>query len=331
MRAETANGHTVAVVAYDEVALFEFSVACEIFGEPYERDVPVPWYRLLVCGAGPAGPRSVRTDRGLRIDVPHGLRALSTADTVVVPPNARFDAPDEVLRAIQRAHARGARLVSLCTGAFVLAAAGVLDGRRATTHWAECAELSRRYPSVRVDPDVLYIDDGDVLTSAGSAASIDLCLHIVRTDHGAQIAADLARDLVVAPYRDGGQAQYIRTPLPDPRTDELFTGTLAWLQEHLAAPVTVADLARRSAMSRRTFARRFVDSTGATPYQWLVRQRVQLAQRMLESTDEPLDVVAARTGFVTAGNLRKHFTRVVKTTPTAYRRAFATTEDALAG
>ena len=331
MRAKTAK-HTVAALVYDGVALFEFSVACEIFGEPYETDLAVPWYRLLVCGPGTAVGRSVRTDRGLRIDVPYGLAAVARADTVIVPPTARFDTvPDEVLRAIQRAHDRGARLISLCTGAFVLAAAGVLDYRRATTHWSECAELARRYPTVRVDPDVLYIDDGDVLTSAGSAASIDLCLHVVRTDHGAEIAADLARDLVVAPYRDGGQAQYIRTPLPDAATDELFTGTLAWLQENLAEPVSVTDLAKRSAMSRRTFARRFVDTTGTTPYQWLVRQRVQLAQRMLENTSEPLESVAAQTGFVTAGNLRKHFTRIVKTTPTAYRRAFATADQSLAG
>jgi transcriptional regulator GlxA family with amidase domain len=268
----------------------------------------------------------VRTDRGLRIDVPGRLDEAIHADTVLVPPPRTPDEfPAAVLRVLRTAHERGARVVSLCTGAFVLAAAGLLDGRRATTHWEECPELARRYPQIDVDPDVLYIDDGDVLTSAGSAASLDLCLQIVRSDYGTGVAADLARELVVPPHRDGGQAQYIRTPLPDPQTDELFTGTLTWLQEHLDEQVSVTELARRSAMSRRTFARRFADSTGTTPYRWLLRQRVQLAQRLLEETDESVEAIASRTGFVTAGNLRKHFARFVNTTPLAYRRAFVTT------
>jgi Transcriptional regulator containing an amidase domain and an AraC-type DNA-binding HTH domain len=204
-----------------------------------------------------------------------------------------------------------------------LTAAGVLAGRRATTHWAECDELARRYPDVAVDAGVLYVDNGDVLTSAGSAASLDLCLHVVRTDCGAEVAAAIARDLVVPPHRDGGQAQYIRIPLPDPDTVALFTGTLAWLQEHVAEPVTIAALARRAAMSRRTFARRFVDTVGTTPYQWLVRQRVQLAQQLLESTDLPVEEIAELAGFATSVNLRKHFARVVHTSPLAYRRTFA--------
>lgn len=329
MRAKTANKHTVAIVVFEDVSLFELSVACEIFGDQDGTGIPGPWYDLLICGAGGRGT-SVRSDRGLRVDVTHGMRSLAAADTVVVPPCERRDAvanrlPPQLLDALCRAHHRGARVVSLCTGAFILAAAGLLDGRPATTHWAECAELARLHPKVQVDPDVLYVDDGDVLTSAGSAASIDLCLHLVRTDRGADVAAELARELVVAPYRDGGQAQYIRTPLPDAETDVLFTETFAWLQQHLGDHVTVADLAARSAMSRRTFARRFLDTTGTTPYQWLLRQRVQLAQRLLESTNQRVDAVAARSGFTTAGELRKHFARVVHTTPLAYRRAFTTT------
>ncbi len=319
MHADTAKPHTVAVLAYDGVSLFEFSIACEVFGAQDDNEIDVQWYDLRICGPQP----SVRTDRGLRIDVPHTLSTAARADTLVVPPLRMSDEiPYDVLALVRRAHRRGARVVSLCTGAFVLAAAGLLDGRRVTTHWAECADLARQYPGVRVDPDVLYVDDGDVLTGAGSAASLDLCLHIVDADHGAAVAADLARELVVPPHRDGGQAQYIRTPMPDPHTDELFTGTLTWLQEHLDEQVSVADLARRSAMSRRTFARRFADSTGTTPYRWLLRQRVQLAQRMLESTDESVDSIAVHTGFVTSGNLRKHFARFLDTSPLAYRRTF---------
>ncbi len=328
MHAKTANKQTVAVVVFEGVSLFELSVVCEIFGDQDGTEIRGPWYNLLICGAGGRGT-SVRSDRGLRVDVTHGLRSLVAADTVVVPPLERRGAaadqlPQLLLDALRQAHRRGARLVSLCTGAFILAAAGLLDGRPATTHWAECRELARLYPAVQINPDVLYVDDGDVLTSAGSAACIDLCLHLVRTDFGADVAAELARELVVAPYRDGGQAQYIRTPLPDLETDMLFTETFGWLQEHLGDQVTVADLAARSAMSRRTFARRFLDTTGTTPYQWLLRQRVQLAQQLLESTDQPVDTIATRCGFATPGNLRKHFARVVHTTPVAYRRTFST-------
>jgi len=212
--------------------------------------------------------------------------------------------------------------MSLCTGAFALAEAGLLDGRRATTHWAECDEFARRHPNVTVDPGVLFVDEGDILTSAGSAASIDLCLHVVRQDHGTEIATQLARQLVVPPQRDGGQAQYIEAPMPELDSASLFAGTVSWLQEHLDQPITVEDLAARSAMSPRTFARRFLASTGTTPYQWLVRQRVQLAQRLLEMSDLPIDSVAEKSGFSTAANLRKHFSRAVRTSPQAYRRTF---------
>jgi transcriptional regulator GlxA family with amidase domain len=265
----------------------------------------------------------VTADGGLRIEPPYGLEKTRRVDTLIIPPTDRLDElPAEVFDALRRAHARGCRIISLCTGAFVLAEAGLLKGRRATTHWTECDELARRYPDVSVDPGVLYVDEGDILTSAGSAASIDLCLYVVRCDYGSEIATRLARELVVPPQRDGGQAQYIDTPLPALDSSNLFADTVAWVQEHLNEPLTVADLAARSAMSPRTFARQFLAATGTTPHQWLQRQRVHLAQRLLETSDFSIESVAAGSGFCTAGNLRKHFSRIMQTSPQAYRRTF---------
>jgi AraC family transcriptional regulator, transcriptional activator FtrA len=316
----TAGQHQVVLVAYDGLAMFEFGVAFDVFGTDWPRDLGVPWYRLEVCAANPP---TVTVEGGYQLHVPTGLEALGRADTVLVPPTESADhVPAQALEALREAHENGARVVSLCTGAFVLAAAGLLSGRHATTHWSECAELARRYPDVNVDPAVLYVDEGDIMTSAGSAASIDLCLHLVRQDRGAEVAARLARQLVVPPYRDGGQAQYIDAPLPAVAGADLFTDTLAWMQAHLELPLTIDDLANRSAMSRRTFARRFAAATGTTPYQWLLRQRLQLAQRLLETSAMPVDLIAQKTGFVTAANLRKHFGRHVRTTPQAYRRTF---------
>jgi AraC family transcriptional regulator, transcriptional activator FtrA len=257
------------------------------------------------------------------MEVPHGLEALVAAQTVVVLPTEDLDRlPAAVPAALRLARSRGQRVLSLCTGAFVLAAAGLLDGHAATTHWEECADLARRYPRVRVDPGVLYIDEGDVLTSAGSAASVDLCLHVVERDYGAEVAARLARDLVVPLYRSGGQAQYIESPVHLPDSGDLFADTMNWLQAHLAEMVTVADLAERSAMSPRTFARRFLASTGTTPLAWLTRERLRSAKRLLETTDAPVDLVARMSGFGSPDNLRKHFARTLRTTPQAYRRTF---------
>jgi AraC family transcriptional regulator, transcriptional activator FtrA len=324
-----AARHQVVLVAYDGLAMFEFGVAFEVFGTDWTHDLGVPWYEFAVCAATPP---TVTVEGGYQLQVPAGLNALDRADTVLVPPTESADqVPAETLEALRRAHRSGARVVSLCTGAFVLAAAGLLSGQRATTHWSECAELARRYPDVEVDPAVLYVDSGDIMTSAGSAASIDLCLHLVRQDYGAEVAARLARQLVVPPYRDGGQAQYIDAPLPVADGADLFTDTLAWMQAHLDLPLTVDDLASRSAMSRRTFARRFAAATGTTPYQWLLRQRLQLAQRLLETSDLPVDSIAEKTGFATAANLRKHFGRHVRTTPQAYRRTFRARDAAPAG
>jgi transcriptional regulator GlxA family with amidase domain len=212
--------------------------------------------------------------------------------------------------------------MSICTGAFVLAAAGLLDGRRATTHWGYCDRLAAEYPAIRVDPDVLYIDDGDVLTSAGISAGMDLCLHVVRGDLGADAAMTIARWNVVAPHRDGGQAQFIAMPVPDARNGGGLAGTRAWALEHLAEALTVRDLARHAHMSARSFARHFVAETGSTPKQWLLSHRVQHARRLLETTELSIEEVAARSGFGSAAALRIHFERVTATRPTAYRSAF---------
>jgi AraC family transcriptional regulator, transcriptional activator FtrA len=314
------DAHAVAIVVCDGVTVFELGVACDVFGSEWAEMFGVPWYRSFVCGITP-GP--VTTDSGFQILPAHGLERIRSADTVIVLPTVSFtQVPAEMLDALRQAHERGSRIVSLCTGAFALAGAGLLNGRHATTHWTECDELARRHPDVTVDPGVLFVDEGDILTSAGSAASIDLCLHVVRQDHGTEIATQLARQLVVPPQRDGGQAQYIDAPMPELDSSSLFADTVCWLQEHLDEPITVEDLAARSAMSPRTFARRFLASTGTTPYQWLVRQRVQLAQRLLEMSDLPIDSVAEKSGFSTAANLRKHFSRAVRTSPHAYRRTF---------
>jgi transcriptional regulator GlxA family with amidase domain len=311
---------TVAIVVYDGVTVFELGVACEVFGDDWAAMFGVPWYRTFVCGLT---SRPVTTGSGFQILAAHGPERIRSADTVIVLPTVSVEQfPPGMPEILRRAHARGSRIVSLCTGAFALGASGLLDGHRATTHWAECDELARRYPQVTVDPGVLFIDDGDVLTSAGSAASIDLCLHVVRQDYGTEIATQLARQLVVPPQRDGGQAQYIDAPMPSLDSSGLFADTIEWLQEYLDEPITVEDLAARSAMSPRTFARRFLASTGTTPYQWLLRQRVQLAQRLLEMSDLPMDSVAEKSGFSTAANLRKHFGRIVHTSPQMYRRTF---------
>ncbi len=319
-RRTQGRSHSIAVVVYDGFAPFELGVVCEVFGDDRWVAPGDPWYELFICADG---SKPVTADTGFEVVVPNGLEALSSVDTIIVTPTYRpAEVSSRVFVALREAHERGARILSLCGGAFVLAEAGLLDGRRAATHWTDCDELARRYPNLAVEPGVLYVDEGDILTGAGSAASIDLCLHVVRRDYGSEVATRLARQLVVPPQRDGGQAQYIDAPLPDFKGPNLFTETLTWLQEHLDEPLTVEDLAERSAMSSRTFARQFVASTGTTPYQWIVRQRVHLAQRLLETTDLSVEAVAEKSGLCTAANLRKHFNRIMHTSPQAYRRAF---------
>ena len=325
MRSETDARPVAAVLAYDGLSLFEFSAACEVFGSGGARGDDGrrarPAYRLEVCGE----QRRVQADHGLTVDVPRRLAALARADIVVLPPCSDPTAVSETtLAAVRRAHARGSRILSLCTGAFVLARTGLLDGRRAVTHWDECERLAAAHPEVSVDRSVLYVDDGDVLTSAGCAASLDLCLHVVRTDFGAHVANQLARRLVVPPHRDGGQAQYVEVPMPPPADDDPFTATLAWMHDHLHEELTVAELADRAATSERHFARRFAAATGTTPHRWLVVQRVGRAQQLLETTDLPVQAVAERSGLGTSANLRKQFRRHLRTAPSAYRATFTT-------
>ena len=319
--AAVSRHHVVALVA-EGVTPFELGVTAEVFG--YDRpELHDPWYRFTLAADRPG---AVQTDLGFSIGVEAGLDAVRRADTVIVVPNNERGVSDDLLDAVRRAHVRGARIVSLCTGAFTLAAAGLLDGGRATTHWRRAAELASRFPQVDIDPNVLFVESDGVWTSAGSAASLDLCLHLVRCDLGAEVATALARRLVVPPQRDGGQAQFLDDPVLVMPGADLFAETLEWMEEHLHEPVSVADLAARSAMSPRTFARRFRQSTGTTPHQWLLRQRINLARRLLETTDEPIEVVADRCGFGTAANLRLHFRRIVRTTPQAYRATFCCRE-----
>jgi transcriptional regulator GlxA family with amidase domain len=315
----------VAVVVFDQVSVFELGVLCEVFGFDRTAD-GLPGYDFAVCAAEPG---VLRTSSGFSVDTPYGLERLASAELIAIPGWRDLDErpPEPLLEALRQAVARGSRVMSVCTGAFVLAAAGLLDGRRAATHWRDAPMLAKNYPAVEVDPNVLYIDDGLVLTSAGSAAGIDLCLHVVRVEHGATVANALARRMVVPPHRDGGQAQYIEMPIVDHQRGDDLTAVLAWAGAHLDQPLTVADLSRRANMSARTFARRFVAVTGTTPHHWLTAQRVELAQRLLEETEHGVELVAQQTGFGTAAMLRHHFTHHRGTSPQLYRRTFRRTAD----
>ncbi|WP_069811236.1 helix-turn-helix domain-containing protein [Streptomyces sp. TP-A0874] len=310
----------VAVLLFSGGPIFESSIPLSVFGID-RQDAGVPRYRLLVC-AGEDAP--LRTTGGLELTAPFGLEALARAGTVVVPAWRSITAPPprEALEALRRAQEEGARIVGLCTGAFVLAAAGLLDGRPATTHWMYAPTLAKRYPSVHVDPRELFVDDGDVLTSAGTAAGIDLCLHIVRADHGPEAAGALARRLVVPPRRAGGQERYLDRSLPEEIGADPLAEVVAWALEHLHEQFDVETLAARAYMSRRTFDRRFRSLTGSAPLQWLITQRVLQAQRLLETSDYSVDEVAGRCGFRSPVALRGHFRRQLGSSPAAYRAAY---------
>jgi transcriptional regulator GlxA family with amidase domain len=318
IRKNAAMSHRVAVVVLNEVSPFEMAVPCEVFGVD-RSELASPWYDFRLC-AGEESP--IRTATGFTIETQWGLETLEWADTVIVAPTAKRSYPDELLAALRRAHVRGVRLVSICTGAFVLAAAGLLDGRRVTTHWMQADEMAGAYPDVTVDPNVLYIDDGDIATSAGTASGIDLCLHLVRKDHGSDVANAVAKRMVVPPHREGGQAQYIEYPMVSADESDLLDETLVWARDRLAETLTVEELADHAAMSPRTFARRFRDATGTTPHQWLTNERVRLAQRLLETTDRSIDWIATDAGFGTATNMRQHFSRSVGVPPGRYRDTF---------
>jgi transcriptional regulator GlxA family with amidase domain len=310
---------SVAVIALDRVAPFELGVACEVFGTD-RTDEGLPTYHFTVCTPDGA---PVRTKSGFDLRPQADVRACETADLVVVPGHPIHSAvPEAVHRALRNAVDRGAYVMSLCSGAFVLGEAGLLDGRRCTTHWRYAADLAARFPAAHVTPNALYVEDGRVLTSAGTAAAIDLCLHLVRREHGSEIATKLARRMVVPPQREGGQAQYVETPVPRTPDAPTLQPLLEWLVANLHEPVTVEQLAARAHMAPRTFARRFKAETGTTPHEWLTAQRILLARRLLEETDLGIESVAARSGFGTAAALRHHFTGRVGTTPQAYRATF---------
>jgi len=306
----------VAVIALDEVAVFELGVLCELFG--YER-TGLPTYEYSVCTPGGA---PVRTHAGFTIVPDHDLAPADEADLVVVVPYNSEEAPsDEVLDVLRRAGDRGAWVMSVCTGAFALGAAGLLDDRRCTTHWLHTDSLARRFPAAKVDPDVLYVQDGNILTSAGTAASVDAGLHLIREVHGSAVATAVARRMVVPPHREGGQAQFIETPVPVIECDTLQP-VLTRVLETLQQDHTVESMAELAHMAPRTFARRFRAETGATPHDWLTGQRLLLARRLLEDSDLGVDAIATKAGFGSAATLRHHFAHRMRTTPHAYRGTF---------
>ncbi len=308
---------SVALAVTDGTPLFELAAACEVFG--VNRELAKGWYELTICGQDDA-----EVGGWLRAGIRHDLTALAGADTVIIPScrDVAQPPPRPLVEAVRAAHAAGARVASLCTGAFVLAEAGLLDGRRATTHWAHAAVLQDRYPAVSVDAGVLYVDEGDVLTSAGKAAGLDLCLHLVRTDYGAAVANALARSLVVPPHRPGGQAQFIPAAVAHGR-NHVLADVMSWALERLGDPLTVRDLARRAEMSSRNLARHFNAVTGTSPLRWLVNERLRRAQELLETSDLSVEQIAARTGMGTATTLRRHFNQQLGVPPETYRRTFS--------
>lgn len=309
--------HRVVVLALDGVYPFELGIPNRIFGSADHR------YEVLTCSVD---GRPVGTNADFAITVEHGPQVLSTARTVVIPPFELPPADPRLPEPVAQALAlipSDARVVSICTGAVVLAAVGLLDGRPATTHWAQAERFRRLFPHVLLDPDVLFIDDGDVLTSAGAASGVDVCLHLIRRDHGSEVANQVARRCVVPPWRDGGQAQYIEHPVPVPSAAGT-SATREWALEHLHLPLSLADLADHARMSRRTFARRFRAEVGLSPGRWLVQQRVSRARQLLESSDLPIDHIAGQVGFATAASLRQHLHTAIGVSPQAYRRTFKT-------
>ena len=314
----TAN-HLVVALTYDNLCMFEFAVAAELFGLD-RPELGVDWYDFRVASVS-NGP--VKTTGGLHVAAEAGLELLTKADTIIIPGwSGRSETPpQDLIDALITAHARGARLVSICSGVFALAATGLLDGASATTHWRYIDELRTRYPLIDVRPDVLYVDNGNVLTSAGSAAGIDLGLHIIRVDYGPEIANAVARRMVVPTHRDGGQAQFI--PQPVAYEDDISIGaTLDWALAKLDSPLTTKSMATHAKMSERTFARRFTDATGTTPHRWLTANRVKHARDLLESTSLSIEQIASNSGLGSSANLRHHFHRETHTTPTQYRRTF---------
>jgi AraC family transcriptional activator FtrA len=319
--AVSLTGPKVAVLVYDGLCTFEFGIAYEVFGLP-RPEMGAAWYRFHACGIEP-GP--LMAAGGLSVTADGGLKDLADADLIVVPGWRRIDAPvpEGLVDALRAAHARGARVMSLCSGVAVLAAAGLLDGRRATTHWRYAASIAARYPGITVDADVLYMDEGRILTAAGSAAGIDLCLHVVRGDFGTEAANSVARRLVVPPHLEGGQAQFIHAPVPEAREGVRLGPLLDWMRARLDEEQSISMLAKRVGMSQRTFQRRFETTTGSSVGEWLLVERLRHARQLLETKgDASLDDIAAASGFGTPATMRHHFRRRLGTTPGAYRKTF---------
>lgn len=323
VKIEPGRRPTVAALAYDGLCTFEFGIAVELFGLP--RPDMENWYEFRVCGLEPGPLRAVG---GMTVTPGEGIGELHHAGTIVIPGwrDPAETPPPHLIDALRRAHRQGARLVSICSGVFVIAATGLLNGRRATTHWRYTGELARRYPEIQIQPDVLYVDDGDVLTSAGSAAGIDLGLHIIRRDFGTAAANQVARRLIVPPHRDGGQAQFIERPVADEGSPWL-SKLLEWAQRHLAEDLTADRLARQACVSRRTLARRFVEATGTSPAEWVIGLRIGRAKELLESTTFSVEEVSEKCGFGSSFALRHHFRRRLQTSPMAYRARFRACEE----
>ncbi|WP_083975002.1 helix-turn-helix domain-containing protein [Kitasatospora mediocidica] len=322
--------HTIAVYAFDGMAPFELGVVVEVFGlarPELSGLLATPWYGLKVCADEPGTPLSAAG--GFSLTAHHGLDELAAADTVIVvgvPNTFSGEVSPGLVAALRTAHERGARIVSICSGAFALAAAGLLDGKEATTHWRYAELLQQRYPKVRVNPEVLYVDNDDLLTSAGSAAGIDLCLHLVRRDHGAKVANTVARRFVVPPHRDGGQAQFIEAAVrPVEEEDDGVTRSMHWALEHLSSPLTISLLARAAQMSDRSYLRHFTARNGTSPMRWVITQRIAASLPLLESLDGTVEEIATAVGFESAATYRHHFGRTMRTSPTAYRRTFGRT------
>ena len=314
------NKNTVAVVVFNGISPFHLSVPCEVFGED-SITKSVPKFRLLVCSAE---TETIQTAAGFSITTPYGLKDLARAAIIIMPSWRDTDElpPQALLNALLSASHKGAQIVGLCLGSFVLAAAGLLDNRAATTHWNKADELANRYPLIRVNPDVLYVNDGNITTSAGTAAAIDCCLNILRLQYGARIVNYVARRMVVSPHRQGGQAQYIQQPVRDISTVDHFAKVLDWIQQNLDKAHSIDGLAERALMSRRTFTRRFRQVMGVTVGEWLLSQRLRFAQQLLETTDSTIDRVAEMAGFGTSASLRQHFNHSFKISPSSYRREF---------
>lgn len=312
--------HVVAIALSNQVPIFELAAPCAIFGT-HRSDLAEDWYELRVCSPF----EGARVDRWFTAATPYTYADLVTADTVIVPAchDDALEPPRDLVDAVRLASRRGARIASICTGAFVLAAAGLLDGRRAATHWMHAGTLAGRYPQIRVDSAALYVDEGDVLTSAGKSAGTDLCLHMVRQDYGATVANQVARRLVAPPHREGHQRQYA-SPIPETVSNDVVGDTMDWVLTHLDEPLTVEGLARRSGVSVRTLHRQLVTRTGSKPLDWLNGQRVRRAQQLLETTDLSIERIATDCGFGSAATLRRHFRETLATTPDAYRRTFTT-------